>query len=154
MPKKKKLDDLDYKILRELQKECRTSLQDIANVVGAPTSTVHYRVKRLEKNGVIEGYYAKINSEKVDLDYLTLIAITTEYGQNYYDKIGKEMAKVDGVWSVYYTLGEYDFYVLTRSRNREEYMKILDALMCIEGMERTRTQMIAKVIKEDPRLHI
>jgi DNA-binding Lrp family transcriptional regulator len=154
MPKKRKLDELDYKILRELQKECRTSLQDIANVVGAPTSTVHYRVKRLEKNGVIEGYYAKINSEKVDLDYLTLIAITAEYGPNYYDTIGEEMAKVDGVWSVYYTLGEYDFYVLTRSRNREEYMKILDALMSIEGMERTRTQVIAKVIKEDPRLHI
>jgi len=154
MSKRSMLDELDHKILRELQRECRTSLKDIANLVGAPTSTVHYRVKRLEKNGIIEGYYAKINSEKVSLDYLTLIAITAEYGQNYYNKIGAKLAKVGGIWAVYYTLGENDFYVLTRCRNREEYMKILDEMMSITGLTRTKTQVIAKVIKEEPRLDI
>ncbi|MHA1614855.1 MAG: Lrp/AsnC family transcriptional regulator [Candidatus Thorarchaeota archaeon] len=154
MSKRSMLDELDHKILRELQRECRTSLKDIANLVGAPTSTVHYRVKRLEKNGIIEGYYAKINSEKVSLDYLTLIAITAEYGQNYYNKIGAKLAKVGGIWAVYYTLGENDFYVLTRCKNREEYMKILDEMMSITGLTRTKTQVIAKVIKEEPRLDI
>ena len=52
-----KLDKLDYKILRELQRDCRI-LQEIADNVGAPVSTIHYRVKRLEKDGVIKGYSA------------------------------------------------------------------------------------------------
>ena len=75
MPAKTLLDELDIAILEELQKECRTSLQEIAEKVGAPTSTAHYRLKRLERAGIIDGYYAKIDPGKLDIDYITSIRI-------------------------------------------------------------------------------
>ncbi|MFW9967596.1 MAG: Lrp/AsnC family transcriptional regulator [Candidatus Thorarchaeota archaeon] len=154
MSKNQKLDDLDRAILRELQNDCRTPLQDIALKVDAPTSTVHYRVKRLEREGVIDGYYANINPEKLGLDYLTVIQVRAAYGPGYHERIGKKLAKIVGVWAVYFTLGDNDFFVLTRSRNKAEYMKILDILMATKGIERTSTQVVAKIIREDSKLDI
>jgi DNA-binding Lrp family transcriptional regulator len=154
MPKSQKLDDLDLAILRELQVDCRIPLQEIAEKVGAPTSTVHYRVKRLERDGVIDGYYANVNPEKLGLDYLTVIQVRANYGPGYHERIGKKLAKIQGVWAVYFTLGETDFFVLTRSKDKSEYMKILDVLMATKGIERTSTQVVAKVIREQPRLDI
>ncbi|TET08769.1 MAG: Lrp/AsnC family transcriptional regulator [Candidatus Thorarchaeota archaeon] len=154
MTKHDKLDEMDCAILRELQKDCRTPLQEIAEKVDAPTSTVHYRVKRLEREGVIDGYYAKVNPEKFGMDYITVIKVQASYGPGFHERIGKKLAKVSGVWAVYFTLGETDFFVLTRSENRDEYMKILDALMANKEIVRTSTQVVAKVILEDPRLDI
>ena len=154
MSRNKQLDDLDYAILRELQVDCRTPLQDIATKVNAPTSTVHYRIKRLERDRVIDGYYARINPGKLDLDYLTIIQVRAIYGPSYHKRIGKRLAKIPGVWAVYFTLGETDFFVLTRSKDKAEYMKILDMLMATKGIERTSTQIVAQVILENPRLEI
>ncbi|MFW9846091.1 MAG: Lrp/AsnC family transcriptional regulator [Candidatus Thorarchaeota archaeon] len=154
MTKPTKLDDLDIAILRELQKDCRTPLQDIAVKVKSPTSTVHYRVKRLEREGVIDGYYAHINSDKVEMDYITIIKVMAAYGPKYYERIGNELKRIPGVWAVYYSLGEQDFFVLTRSKDRSDFMETLDKVMSTRGVERTATQVIAKVIMEDPRLQI
>jgi len=154
MVKKHKLDELDFAILRELQIDCRTPLQDIAEKVNAPTSTVHYRVKRLEREGVIDGYYANINPERLGLDYLTVIQVRASYGPGYHERIGKKLSKIPGVWAVYFTLGETDFFVLTRSKDKANYMKILDLLMATKGIERTSTQVVAQVIRENPRLEI
>ena len=154
MTKHEQLDDLDCSILRELQRDCRTPLQEVAEKVGAPTSTVHYRVKRLEREGVIDGYYARINPEKFGMDYITVIKVQATYGPGFGDRIGKRIAKLPGVWAVYFTLGETDFFVLTRSKNRDEYMKILETLMATKGVTRTSTQVVARVVKENPRLEI
>jgi len=154
MPKKQQPDDLDLAILRELQVDCRIPLQEIAEKVGAPTSTVHYRVKRLERNGVIDGYYANINPERLGYDYLSIILVRAAYGPGFHKRIGKKLAKIPGVWAVYFTLGDTDFFVLTRSKNKAEYMKILEVLMTSKEIERTSTQVVARVIKEDPRLVI
>ena len=154
MPKNQRPDDLDMAILHELQVDCRIPLQEIAEKVGAPTSTVHYRVKRLEREGVIDGYYANINPEKLGLEYLTIILVRAAYGPGFHERIGKELSKIPGVWAVYFTLGETDFYVLTRSKNKAEYMKILEVLMASKEIERTSTQIVARVIKEDSKLDI
>ena len=154
MTKTQKLDELDIAILRELQKDCRVPLQDIAAIVKSPTSTVHYRVKRLEREGVIDGYYAHINPEKVEMDYITIIKVMASYGPKYYEEVGNELKAIPGVWAVYYSLGDQDFFVLTRSKDRVEFMKALDKVMSTKGVERTATQVIAKVIMEDPRLQI
>ena len=151
---KNHLDKLDLEIIAELQKDCRTPLQDIARKVGHPPSTVHYRVKRLEKEGIIDGYYAKINPEKIGMDYITVIRIFARYAPEYYNAVGNELAKVPGIWAVYYSLGEQDFFVFTRSEDRNDFTATLDKIMAIKGVQRTKTQIIARVIKEDPRIDI
>jgi len=154
MTKKVLLDDLDISLLKELQNECRTPLQDIASKVGAPTSTVHYRLKRLERAEIIEGYYAKIKPEKLDMEYIAITRLRVELTPGYYDAIGEQLSKITGVWAVYLILGDSDFLIMTRSKDREGFMKIMDQVLQIKGIQQSSTSVVAKLIKEDPRLSL
>ncbi len=154
MTKKVLLDDLDISLLRELQNECRTPLQDIASKVGAPTSTVHYRLKRLERAEIIEGYYAKIKPEKLDLEYIAITRLRVDLTPGYYDTIGEQLSRITGVWAVYLILGDSDFLVMTRSKDREGFMDIMDKVLQIKGIKQSSTSVVAKLIKEDPRLSL
>ena len=146
------LDQKDTEILRMLQEDCRISLEKIADILGVPKSTVHYRVRRLEEKRIIEGYYAKINTVKVGKDYSTVTLIRAEYGTNHHENLGEIIAQIPGVWAVYVVFGEPEFVVITRASNREESMRILGKIMKIEGIENSNTMMVVKTIKEDPRL--
>ncbi|TFG31192.1 Lrp/AsnC family transcriptional regulator [Candidatus Thorarchaeota archaeon] len=154
MPQEQQFDELDFTILRELQTDSRIALQDIANKVGAPTSTVHYRIKRLEKEGVIDGYYAHINAEKLGLTFLTIIHVRAAYGPGYHKRVGEELANIRGIWAVYFTLGDNDFIVITRSKSKTEYLSILEKLTATPGIERTSTLVVGEIVREDFRLDI
>jgi len=145
---------IDRSILKFLQQDCRISLDVLAKKVGVPKSTLHYRIKRLEKEGVIDGYYAKVDPLKLGYDYVAVILVKARYGPHYHEKLGKKIAKISGVWGVYYVLGEYDFIVLIRARDREDYMDKLELMSSMPDIERTNTQVAAKVLVEDPRVPV
>ena len=144
----KPLDEIDLGILKVLQEDCRTPLEQIADELRTPKSTIHYRIKRLEEEGIIEGYYAKVNHEKLGKDYLTVTFVRAKYGPGYHEKAGRKFAEITGVWGVYFILGEDDFIIFTRSNDREDYLKKLEKLMNMPEIERTNTRVIARVIKE------
>ncbi|QGR19583.1 Lrp/AsnC family transcriptional regulator [Stygiolobus azoricus] len=145
------LDEVDLKILKILQTDAKYPLEKIAEEVRAPKSTVAYRIKRLEKSGVIRGYYAYIDPASLNLDYLVVTLVKAKYGKDYHEILGQKIAQLSGVWGVYFVLGENDFIVLARFRNRDEMMsKYLEKLMSMPEIERTNTQIIAKIIRETP----
>lgn len=151
---KVKIDDVDYAILSILQEDCRTPLEEIARRIKIPKSTVYYRIKKLEERKIIEGYYAKIDAAKLGKEYIAVILVKAKYGPGYHEKVGRKIAEITGVWAVYFVLGDIDFIVMARANDREDYMRILNTLMNMKEIERTSTQIVVKVIKEDPRIEI
>ncbi len=145
------LDEMDLGILKILQGDCRTPLEQIANELGVPKSTIHYRIKRLEEEGIVEGYYAKVNHARLGKDYLTITFVRAKYGPGYHKKAGQKFTQIPGVWGVYFIFGENDFIIISRSNDREDYLQKLEEIMNMPEVERTNTEVIAKVIKEDPR---
>jgi Lrp/AsnC family leucine-responsive transcriptional regulator len=150
----KPMDRIDFSILRLIQDDCRVPLDKLADRLGIPKSTLHYRIKRLEEVGVIEGYHARVNPLTLGKDYVAIILLKAKYGPRYHQRVGKKIASVPGVWAVYYVFGEYDFIVMIRSADREEYMKNLETLINMPDVERTNTQIVGKIIKEDVRVTI
>lgn len=146
------IGETDLSILRFLQNDCQMPLDNLARKLHVPKSTLHYRIKRLERDGVIEGHYAKVNPLKLGYDYVAIILVRARYGPHYHERVGKKIAAIPGVWAVYYVLGEYDFVVLVRALNREDYMHKLEQLSKMADIERTSTQIAAKILKEDPRI--
>jgi len=146
------LDSIDKLLLRIIQQDSRVPLQKIARRLGVPKSTVHYRIGRLERENIIEGYYAKLNAGSLGYDYLAVVLVRAKYGPQYHKKVGLKLSKLSGVWAVYYVLGDWDFVVLIRARNREDYMKKLEQLSNLADIERTSTQVVGRVVKEDPRI--
>jgi Lrp/AsnC family leucine-responsive transcriptional regulator len=150
----KKLDTIDRTILLALQKDCRISLHKIARKLGVPKSTVHYRVRRLEEGGVIEGYYARLSPARLGNDYLAVVLVRAKYGPGYHKKVGHKLATIPGVWAVYYVLGDIDFVILIRAVDRADYMRKLELISSMKDIERTSTQVVADIVKEEPRVEI
>ena len=59
------LDEIDKKIIRLLQSDAKMPVKEIGEKVNLSTTPVFQRIKRLEKTGIIEGYSAKLNAEKI-----------------------------------------------------------------------------------------
>ncbi len=148
------LDEVDMKILELLQKNCRTPLAQIAKELGVPKSTIHYRIKKLESEEIVKGYYAKVDATKLGKDYMTITFVRAKFGPRYHEKIGKMLSQIPGVCAVYFILGENDFLVLTMSNNREEFMKKLEKMYDMPELERTSTLVVLKTIKEDSRIEL
>jgi DNA-binding Lrp family transcriptional regulator len=80
--------------------------------------------------------------------------VRAKYGPDYHEKLGNILAQIPGVWAVYFVFGDTDFIVLTKSDNREDFLKKLENMMNMKEIERTNTQVVAKTLKEDPRIEL
>ena len=148
------LDETDRRVLTMLQRDCRVPLQEVAEVLRVPKSTVHYRIRKLEQDGIVEGYHAKVNASRLGYDYLAVVLVRAKYGPRYHEKLGRRLAKISGVSAVYYVLGDIDFIVLIRAKDRDDYMHKLTQMSSMADIERTSTQIVAKVMKEDARVDL
>lgn len=71
-----KIDETDIKILQLLSKNARTANTDIAKKIGASADKVTYRIKQMEKKGIIQGYKANVNTVKIGYQrYILLLKI-------------------------------------------------------------------------------
>ena len=89
--KNKVIDEKDVEILELLQGDARMSLQKMATKLGLAKSTLNYRLKKLEEQGIIEGYYAKLNAMKLGKDYYTITFVRAKQGWRHRRKIGKTL---------------------------------------------------------------
>ncbi|AUM90559.1 Lrp/AsnC family transcriptional regulator [Clostridium botulinum] len=76
-----KLDEIDVLILQELQKDSRLSIRELSKRINLSPPSVTERVRRLEDDGVIEGYTIKINKKKLGLSIDCMIKVTMKNGQ-------------------------------------------------------------------------
>ena len=69
------LDDIDIRILRSLREDGRQSINDLSEAVGLSATPVARRVKQLEASGVIKGYCALIDEEKLGFDVSVFVSV-------------------------------------------------------------------------------
>ncbi len=148
------IDEIDKKILRILQTDSRTTREQIARQLNLSKSAVHYRVKKMEGSGVIEGYHAKLSAAKLGKGYEAVTLIRAKFSPSYHERLGQKLASLRGVWAVYFTFGESDFIILTRGVDREDLLSSIENLTKIKGIDRTSSQLVVKTIKEDVTVEI
>lgn len=148
------LDKHDKMIIQILQDNSNTSLKEIAERTGLSSSTIHYRINRLIKDKIIINFAAQIDPIKVGKDILAVSLVNSRYGSEHSRKLGDKLAKIPGVWAVYYLLGNIDFAVLLRASNREELKQIIDGIMKIDEVEKSNTYLVLERVKEDPRVQL
>jgi len=151
---KRGLDRLDLLILKYLQENPKPRIRDLAKKLQVPKSTIYYRVRQLEKAGIIKKYGVFLDSEKLGYEYNVVILVRGKYGPRYHDEIGKFLSKNPYVQAVYYVLGDIDFIVIGKFPSKDKYMEFLEQLINSSIIERTSTSVIAKTIKEEIYLHL
>lgn len=146
------LEEKDVKILRELIADARLSFREIARRTKLSVVTVAARIRELEKQGVIQGYTAILNPQKLGYDLVAIIELVISRGKLL--DVQREIAKNPNVYGVYDVTGTSDAIVIARFKNREELSKFVKSLLSTEYVERTITHVALGTAKEDPRVYV
>lgn len=72
------LDASDAKLVAELQKDGRATIRSLSEIVGLPESTTRDRIRNLEERGVLEGYHAKVDPDKLGVHIVAWVFIDTD----------------------------------------------------------------------------
>jgi DNA-binding Lrp family transcriptional regulator len=148
--KGEKLNEVDMKILKALTLDARLSSRQLAKQCGISTSTTLSRVKKLEDEGIIKGYAALLDHEKLGYALTVVTEITVSKGRLL--EVESEIAKLPNVCCVYDVTGLIDAIVIAKFKNREELSKFAKRLLAMPYVERTNTHVVLTTIKEDFRL--
>lgn len=135
-----KLDDIDRKIIGELQRNCRLTSQELADRVGLSASPCARRVRILEENGAIKGYVAVIDQAKVGLPVNVFASVKLERQRE--EELGTfshAIAQWPEVADCYLMTGQRDYLLRIVVRDLEAYERFLKEkltrLTCIASIE-------------------
>jgi len=151
-----KLDDTDKEILRILQKEGRISNKDLAERINLTTTPTLERVLRLEREGVISSYEAKVYPSTVDMGlnaFLTIIL--SAHRLQSLDEFKSAIKAVPEILACYNTTGEGDFLLHIVARDVEDYERLMRTrLATLPDVQRMYTSIVLNVIKEQTNIPI
>ncbi len=144
------MDDVDRKILSELMRDCRRSYRSIARRAGISVGTTLNRIRKLEKAGVIKGYSALLDHEKLGYQLTVLAEITVSKGKLL--EMEQAIGKLPNTCAVYDVTGLTDALVIAKFHTREELSRFTKNLLSMPFVDRTNTHVVLTTVKEDLRL--
>jgi DNA-binding Lrp family transcriptional regulator len=144
------IDETDRKILAELVRDCRKSYRAIAKRAGTSVGTALTRTRRMEKAGIIKGYTAILDQEKLDYQLTVIAEITVSKGKLL--EMEEAIGKIPNTCAVYDVTGLTDAVVIAKFHSRDELSKFTKSLLAMPFVDRTNTHVVLTTVKEDFRL--
>jgi Lrp/AsnC family leucine-responsive transcriptional regulator len=148
------IDEISLKILKILQKKARIPNVEIARQVGLAPSAVLERIRKLEKQGIIEGYEVRLNPKFFRKGLVAFLTVkTNEHADDV--AIGKKLAHRPKVQEVHYVAGDDSFLVKVRGTDLEEIDRLIrEKIKSIEGVVSIKTAIAFSTYKETSQLPI
>ena len=144
------MDKIDRKILSELQKNGRASLQEISQAVGLSSTPCWTRMKRMEEDGVIERYTVSLNAHALGLGDTVLVQLTLDsHSDNTLEKFGQVLATIPEVIEAYLVSGEYDYLLRVAVKDTKDYERLLrEKLYKIKGIRHSKSSFVLRTLKK------
>ena len=144
------IEELDRKLIVALERDCRRSNRELAVELQVSPSTVITHVKNLEGAGLVKGYSATLDHQKLGYELTAVVEVIVSKGKLL--EMEREIAKVPGVCAVYDVTGATDGIVIGKFKDREELSRFAKSLLAMPFVERTNTHIVLTTVKEDFRL--
>lgn len=144
------LDDIDRRLLQDLQADGRLSSAELARRVQLSSPGVQKRLRRLEEAGIIRGYQAIVEHEAAGYDMLCFVQTTLQrHEPNAVENFKSCIHGMPEVLECYHITGEYDYLLKVVVRNRKHLEQfILEKLTPVKGMDKIRTSLVLNEIKD------
>ena len=144
------LDRTDRKILDILQRQGRISMTELAEQIGLSTSPCTERVKRMERDGVITGYHARLSPVALGKTLLVFVEIKlASKSDEVFEKVRKELLHVPDVQECHLVSGGFDYLVKARLGGMSEYRRLLgDVLKKLPVEAESHSYIVMEEIKE------
>lgn len=146
----RELDRIDRAILRMLQRDGRIAMTDLAQRVGLSVTPCAERVRRLEEEGVILGYYARLNPQSLGGKLLVFVELRLESKSGrIFDQFRREVAKLPEVLECHLVSGDFDYLLKVRLPEMAAYRRVLgELLLQLPGVKESRSAIVMEEVKE------
>ena len=145
------LDDISLHILQILQRKARIPNVEVARQVGMAPSAVLERIRKLEKQGIIDGYEVKLNPERFRKSLIAYAIIKIRDCRDQ-DEAGNSLSEIEDIQEVHYISGEDSFLIKIRAMDTVNLSEILNTkILAIESIKSSKTLISLKSYKETSR---
>jgi len=140
------MDSYDRRILSVLQRDARTSNQQLAKEVGLSPSPCWRRVRRLEESGVIEQYVARLSRQELGFPVLAYVQISLEdHHPDTIREFDEMIRRCEEVQECCSMSGQYDYLIKVVARDMEGYEDFLSGkLLRLTGVQTANTSFVLK----------
>ena len=146
----RKLDRIDQQILDILQHDGRIAISELASRVNLSTTPCSERVKRLERDGIIMGYYARLNPQLVDRNLLVFLEIKlSAKSGDVFDQVARDLVEIPEVLECHLISGEFDYLVKASLKEMSAYRRLLgDLLKKLPSSASEHSYIVMEEVKE------
>ncbi|USG61718.1 Lrp/AsnC ligand binding domain-containing protein [Sneathiella marina] len=151
-----RIDRTDYRIIKELQENGRLSVVDLSKRVNLTKTPCAERIKRLEKSGVISGYFTQLNPQVVDAGHIVMVQVQLS-GTTARDleEFNDAVRRIPEIQSCLMVAGGFDYLLKVRTRDIASYRELLgNAISKLPSVLQTHTYVVMEVVKDDVTLHL
>ncbi len=151
-----KISKIDRNILRILQKDGRISYTDLAREVGLSVTPCIERVKRLEKNGYIEGYTATLNPQLLEAGLVVFVQIRLNHtSQENFEEFRDSVMSLQNVQSCFLVSGNYDYLLKARVADMSAYRELLgSSILKLPAVQESTSYVVMEELKETMKVPI
>jgi Lrp/AsnC family leucine-responsive transcriptional regulator len=141
------LDKVDCELLEILQREGRTKRNELAEKVGLSLPAVSERMKKLEEEGIIQGYYTRLNYKRLGKDITAFVLVTIDSSKHFTSFL-EHITKTDDVQECHAITGEGTHLLKVRTENTDGLEKLLAKIQSWQGVQKTTTSLVLSSPKE------
>lgn len=139
------IDEIDLRILRALRDDARISWRDLGEIVHLAPTSVADRVRRMERDGVIEGYTVRVDPEALGRTVRAVVDVSLGAGDQV-DAFEARLAQRDEVAFAAYVTGTADYSIVVECEGADGLDAFVRWLRADAGVARTETKLLLRVV--------
>lgn len=145
-----KLDNYDLKILLTLQRDGRMTKLKLAETINLSPSACWERLLRLEQSGIIRGYHAEVDLDRLVKSVTVLVELTLKHHRTYdFNRFESVIRAEPEILECFATGGGVDYVLKILTGDIESYQNLIDKLLQADiGIDRYFTYVVTKLVKQ------
>lgn len=146
-----KIDAIDRRIIQLLQMDGKMKIKEIAHSLKMTTTPIFDRIKRLEKEGFIEGYSTRVNKEKLGFNLVAFCTVSLEsHHKEYLHQFVKDVESISEVAECYHIAGMFDYLLKIYVKDMVDYQNfITQKLASLPNIGRVQSSFVMTEVKNN-----
>ena len=143
------MDTIDKKLLFLLQNDCKKTTKELSVKLNLSVTAVYERIKKLEREGIIQNYVALVNRSKVNKGFVVFCHIKLiQHTREFLTKFESQVVKLSEILECHHVSGDYDYILKIAVRDMEEYREFLvTKLTTLEHIGSTHSTFMISEVK-------
>ena len=143
------MDEIDKRLLRLLQRDGRMTNVELARQAHLSPPATHERIRRLQQDGVIEGYSVRLNAGKLQRALLIFVEVTLDRtSARVFEDFGAALRRTPEIMECHMVAGGFDYLIKVRVRDMAAYRHFLGTVLVgLPGIRQTHTYTVMEEVK-------